>query len=622
MDVALVNLLPLLVLAAAPATWAAPGEMAAFRALETEVFDRAPAADGSGLLPDLLTTRTLAARSAAPPPAAPRLGGIDFPVTLNGPVRDFLGFFDGRGRSTFATWYARMGRYEELMAPVLARHGVPRALLYVCMIESGFNVDAVSRASAVGPWQFVRSTAKLYGLRIDDWVDERRDPERATEAAARHFKDLHDRFGSWPLALAAYNAGVGGVLRAMQRANVNDYWGMIAAGELPREASRYVPKIVAAMVIGADPAQWGFEGLARQTPMRFETVPMPAETDLRSVARASSASMSELAALNPALLRGYTPPGGDWPLRVPPEAAASVRRFAERPTAVGARFWEHRFRFGELLRDVASRYQVGRSMLRRVNGLRHREPRPGEVLLVPTLGRSAPPAAPENDTLLVLRDTGLAFRAGDRREVFFPVRSAVAVTEVAAFFGVRAADIALWNGLDPAAPLQRGMVVRLFVPSDFDDGLAVLVPRSAVTEVKAGSKGEAAARRAADAEPSPHLKRVSHKVRRGESLWSIAQRHGTTVSALRAHNGLGPGTGLSIGQTLHVPVVSTPVPRGAAARRKPKPGARGRTTYRVRSGDSLWKIARKFGTTVKALKRANGFGRRVTLQPGQRVRIP
>jgi len=568
--------------------------------------------------PPALSTRGLRGRVAAA--EAPPLDGLTVPVVLNGPVEHFLDFFQARGRFIYAGWWARMHRFEPHIRPILEEHGVPAELIYVCMIESGFDPDAVSRAAAVGPWQFVQSTGRAYELRLDDWIDERRDPIKATRAAARHFRDLYAKYRSWPLVLAAYNAGVGHIDRGMAKANTNDYWRLVTLGTIPEGATRYVPKVMATMIIGQDPARYGFGDVKPMAPWRFGVVEVPGGRDLQALAKAADVAYAELVDLNPELRRGFTPPDGvAYPLRVPPEAVAKLTAAVESRASRPGVFVEHTVRFGERLRDIARAYAVRRRTLRRLNRIERGEPEPGQVLIVPRGDTKAPGDPIE---LLVATDPEVDFDVPGRVPVYFPVRSRTGLDRVAAFFDVSPGHIAMWNGLDPAAAVQRGMVLKIFVPLDFDTGSAVLVEQSQALEVAAGSAAAEHALAYARKERTPTVKRVTHTVRRGDNLWKIAGKHGVTVAALRAENGLPPGGGLAVGQSLSVPTLATPKPRGKAARRRPKAGAKGRTRYKVRSGDSLWKIARKFGTTIKALRRANGLGRKTGLRPGQRLVIP
>lgn len=568
--------------------------------------------------PPALTTRAL----AVPPPVdVSPAADLVVPIPLNAAVREYLAFFKaGRGRRIYARWLARMGAYRELMAPILEAEGLPAELLYVCMIESGFQPDAVSTASAVGPWQFVRSTGRAYDLRHDAWVDERRDPVKATRAAARHLGDLYGKFGSWPLAIAAYNAGVGAIERGVVRGNTNDYWALAAAGVIPDGPTKYVPKAMAAMLIGQDPARHGFGDVVPEPPLAFALVDVPGGLDLKLVARKAGVSTSALTDLNPELRRAFTPPDGDdYPLRVPVTAQARLRPALESLTRQPRRkLGEHVLRFGERLYDVALRYHTSRRELRRLNKLPARpDPPHGTKLLVPTTRR---PNDPDNE-LLVLARSAVEFAVPGRERVLFPVRQRVALGDVATFFDVAPARLALWNGLDPGARLQRGQVLRVFVPPDFDTGSVVLVDPDRVVEVDPGSAAQANALAFAAAQRADEIDIVVHEVQPGENLWTLSRRYDVPVPALRAENGLARGDGLSAGARLKVPRVRTPKPRGAAALRRPKAEARGRKRYRVRSGDSLRRIADRFGVDMDLLKRRNGL-KGARIYPGQELVIP
>ncbi|MCA9545905.1 MAG: LysM peptidoglycan-binding domain-containing protein, partial [Myxococcales bacterium] len=458
-------------------------------------------------------------------------------------------------------------------------------------------------------------------LRYDDWVDARRDPIQATEAAAKYFKQMYERFGSWPLVLAAYNAGDGAVGRAIRRTSSTDFWQLVDRGVLPTEATRYVPKIMAAMVIGRNPARYGFGGVQPEPALEFEVVPVPPKLDLPSLARRADTSAKILARLNPELKRGYTPPDGqEYPLRVPRESAEALKAsLASRPPR-GQVFLEHRVRFGESLRDIAKRYDSRRSTLRQLNDLaRGQDPTPGAVLVVPKPDKD--PVHPLEGELLVVLDQDVEFAPPGQRRVFFPVRQRFSVGEVAAAFGVTPGQIGMWNAVDPAAPLQRGMVLRLYVPMSFDEGGVLLAQPEQVTVVEPGTEAADNALAHAKQPRPPTTRRVEHTVKAGESLGRIASRYSVSVAALRAENGMSTHVVISPGDVLWVPVNKTPKAQGKARRRAPKREARGKR-YTVRDGDSLGKIARKFGVDLDTLRRRNGMRRQSRIYPGQVLAIP
>ena len=230
---------------------------------------------GSGdVPPELRSPAPAAGGSATAVPDSDWLRALklpDFPVRWDPQVLRYLDYFknDTKGRSVMSNWLRRAGRYRELFDKVLARHGLPRDLFYLAMIESGFESAAKSRVGAGGVWQFMPGAARAYGLEVSYWVDSRRDPERAADAAARYLKDLYVRFGSWYLVFAAYNAGYGAVLRSITNYNTNDYWELVKhESGLPWESSLYVPKILAAAIVGRNQAAFGF-GRSRPIAVRL-----------------------------------------------------------------------------------------------------------------------------------------------------------------------------------------------------------------------------------------------------------------------------------------------------------------------------------------------------------------
>ncbi len=564
----------------------------------------------------------------------PQLEGLQIPVTLNGPVREYIAFFQGRGRRIYAQWLSRMGRYRELMQTILERNHVPTELLYICMIESGFTTGALSHAGAVGLWQFMKRTGTEFGLRHDNWVDGRNDPEAATEAAAKLFADLYGRFGSWPLAMAAYNAGVGRVSRAITQYNTNDYWRLSAMGAITNEATHYVPKAMAAMIIGQDPERFGFGDVQPEAPIAFVKVQVPQSTRLDLLSKRLGLDANALAELNPEIRRGVTPPGGDYNLRIPPgldnklEAALGAAR--QKPGL----YAEHRLRFGERLRDIAQSCDMSLFALRRLNEGLEGEGIPGQMLVIPH--GCEPQVSPQN--LMIAQDPGLNFDIPDRKEVFFAPQTRMELGEIAAFFHLSPGHIALWNGLDPDAYVQRGMVLRLFVPKDFDETSALLVPRNRITYVNAGTPGAQNALMHAQRERPSSVERIVHTISNGENLWTLAKKYGVSVDAIRAENGLEPDEGVVTGQKLVIPTDKSKAIKSQGKESKSGKGSKytgdikgskgghqsvkSRRKYVIQSGDSLWSIARKHNITLDALKRVNDWGANVKLVPGQTIRLP
>jgi len=252
---------------------------------------------------------------------------LSLPLEMNKQVERWMERYLTDQRPVFQRYLEREGLYSDMIREALRRRGMPEDLVYLAAIESGFTPSAISRVSAMGMWQFMGPTAEAFGLRIDEYVDERRDPIRATEAALDYLQALHVRFGSWYLAAAAYNAGPTRVAWALSRQEGDQageeelYWQIVDL--LPSETRVYVPKILAAILLARTAEEYGFE-VERARPVRFDRVWVPGGTRLASVARAVDVPFARIQELNPQLLRGVTPPGEPFGIRVPPGKSSMV----------------------------------------------------------------------------------------------------------------------------------------------------------------------------------------------------------------------------------------------------------------------------------------------------------
>ena len=309
----------------------------------------------------------------------------------NDRVDKWMDFFTGRGRDQFQVWLVRSGGYMELLTRNLRAEGVPEELASLVFVESGFNMHAKSMARAVGPWQFIRGTAKIFGLKMTPYVDQRRDPELSTRAAARYLRRLYGMFdGSWPLALAAYNSGEGTVQRAIRRQGTDDYWSL----RLPRETQEYVPQFLAAMEISSDPERYGFE-LPPNSPFRFDEVLLRGPVDLKLVSGITSIPFDDLRQLNPSFVRHRSPAGaGGTAIRVPKGKGDEVQELLQpsyKPKPLSkselreasrsqrqelrhhprrhhrARHNTHLVRRGETLSEIGKRYGKTPATLARIN---------------------------------------------------------------------------------------------------------------------------------------------------------------------------------------------------------------------------------------------------------------
>ena len=318
-------------------------------------------------------------------------------ATNNSQVKYFVDRFTTSRRDVVGLWVRRSGHYLDMIFDVFRAKGLPEDLAFTAMIESGFNPTAVSRVGAKGLWQFMAPTARLYGLRVDRWVDERLDPEKSTVAAAGYLNDLYVRYGSWELAQAAYNAGEVKIDKAIRGTGSSDFWDLSRSKYLRRETKDFVPAIQAAMLIGRDPGQYGFDTSPVAMP-DVERVAVPAATDLKKLAHGTGIPLQTLRSLNPVLVRGVTPPGRTWDIRVPsgsretvvaavtprPKVATVAAAAPSRRTAGSVGI--HVVRARDTVSSIAKLYGVTTSDVVRWNNLENGDAiRPGDRLRVTSL---------------------------------------------------------------------------------------------------------------------------------------------------------------------------------------------------------------------------------------------
>ena len=232
---------------------------------------------------------------------------FDLPVTYNKKVATWISYFQTRGKNFFRNWLEKSTKYMPLIQQELKNAGLPVDLAYMVMIESGFSSSAVSTADAVGPWQFIESTGKNYGLSKNWWLDERRDIKKSTLAAIKYLKDLKREFGSWYLVAASYNMGENGLRNKIIKYRTNDYWELVKYNALPQETQDYVPKILAAMMISKAPNLYGFRNIDAEYPLQYEVIWAPSGTDLESLAAHLNITQKAMKDLNAELLLSYIP---------------------------------------------------------------------------------------------------------------------------------------------------------------------------------------------------------------------------------------------------------------------------------------------------------------------------
>ena len=385
----------------------------------------------------------------------------DITVTRNERVEDWIDFLKGRNYDRTRLWLERSGKYGPLIQAELRARGMPQDLLYLALIESGFSPKAYSKAAAVGIWQFIEETGERYGLEVSEYVDERRDPVRATDAALDYLEDLYDRFGSWYLAAASYNTGENRVDRILRereggaRGDDGLFWNI--ARYLPQETRDYVPLMLAAGHIAKEPEAYGFDGLEYQDPLAFDIAWVPGESPLAMIASAAGADVEAVSDLNPHLIKDRTPPGRGWAVRIPagthdrfsarfPELYQDARLASAEPASTVATGRTHKVRRGETLSHLAQRYSVTVAALRSVNGgIQPRAVRAGQVLAIPGASNASTSRA----------------SAGSAAARVHRVRSGESLWVIARRYDVSVRELQSWNGLSGKSRILPGQQLKI-----------------------------------------------------------------------------------------------------------------------------------------------------------------
>jgi Soluble lytic murein transglycosylase and related regulatory proteins (some contain LysM/invasin domains) len=293
---------------------------------------------------------------------------FDIPIVYNDAVKKFINYYLNRGRDYFEIYSARGGRYAPLLGKMLEDNGLPRDLIYVAMAESGFQVKAKSYARAVGLWQFIPSTGRIYGLKIDWYIDERRDPVKSTASASKYLKKLYEEFGDWEIAAAAYNAGEAKLNRAMARYKTDNFWDLTKKRYLKSETRNYVPKIMALAILGKNLNSFGFDNIEFHGPIDFAEIEVPAKTDLVALAQELKIDVEDIYFLNPELLRWYIPHNIEkYRLKVPVGAEVVYEQCRENKNFTASAFQKYRPHSALTIAQVAKKFRIQPSVLEDLN---------------------------------------------------------------------------------------------------------------------------------------------------------------------------------------------------------------------------------------------------------------
>jgi membrane-bound lytic murein transglycosylase D len=386
---------------------------------------------------------------------------FDVPVVVNDAVLNMIAAFQSEPlHDKIQAGLSRSGRYLPMIHRIFEEEGLPRDLAMIAFIESSFLPHARSPRSAHGIWQFMPRTGRQYGLRTNGVVDERSDPEKATRAAARYLSYLHDLFDDWYLVMAAYNAGEGKILRAMDRTGARDFWQLASTRTIRRQTKNYVPAFIASLLISRNPGQYGFD-VELQPPLEYETVSLDRPVDIRRLVVTSPLTLEELETLNPELRSYVTPREADgYDLKVPAGSRDAVLlAFASAPTVVPPALRRYRVRKGDTLWTVARRHGVSVAALAAANSLSSRAHLSiGQILKVPLHGASGGRVAHSRRGA---SSSDKVARASTPRAKTLPagrnyrVKRGDTLYEIAVRYGVSVAEILAVNGL-PGSTIRPG----------------------------------------------------------------------------------------------------------------------------------------------------------------------
>jgi membrane-bound lytic murein transglycosylase D len=475
------------------------------------------------------------------PPSNIKFGGIihyDFPITLNKQVEMYIHFFQNDERNTFGRWLSRSRRYLPMIQKDLKSAGLPLDLAYLAMIESGFNQRAYSSSRATGLWQFMKKTARDYHLRVNSYVDERRNAEKSTKAAVAMLSDLYSQFNDWYLAVAAYNAGAGKISAGLKKYHVKTFSDLARKHYLSLETIRYVPKLLAAIIVAKDPEKFGFGNIKYLSPLEYDTLEVGPGMGLDGIALITHSSKEKIRQLNPELIAGKTP----WRTRkFEVKIPAGTQEMAQNNlprlrSVVSTDYRTHVLTRHESVAAVCRKYRINKKDLLKANNLRSGRLVAGQHLRIPV--------HTSHYILLPPKATMVAKNGGD--VILHKVRPGDTINGIAHQYHLRPELVLVWNHIKNARNLQIGQELVLYVVNNKQGHSAKLVTVASShnhgvihlsPKVHNSSVDLASHRKIRLTQTAQETFRY-YKIERGDTLWNISQRFNTTPEQIKTWNNL------------------------------------------------------------------------------------
>jgi len=521
-----------------------------------------------------------------------------FPLTVNRKVENVISFFQKRGRKTFVKWLERSTLYKNMMTEIFREKGIPEDLIYLAMIESGFNPKAISSRYAVGMWQFMSSTGKTYGLRRDRLIDERRDPVKATKAAAEHLKDLYQEYNDWYLAIACYNCSPKRIEMAMRRHKTRDFWKLTT---IPRETRNHIPTLIGAILIARNPEKYGFRNIAYNDPIEFERVKLESSIDLAIVSDCINVDYLTLKNLNPELNSWLTPDFKDgYYLKIPKgKKALFLENLSKIPEDKRIKYFPHKVVRGETISSIAHNYRVRIKDVLELNNISNpRRLSIGKVLKIP----AHPYVKPQQTYARTIEVPG-------RKKIIYIVKKGDTLGEIAEIYGVRARDLRYWNNLSYGHYIYPDQKLNVWVIPDREYGNRSSSQSSNTREIAQNAENTA------DMDNSFY----NYLVKKGDTISRISKYFLVSENDISRWNNLSNKNVIYPGQYLKIYLPGT---KNTEPDVSVKIDIENAFEYSVKKGDSLWKISREFGVTINQLRKINDLNSAWLIKPGEKLFIP